>query len=87
MNDRCGRLDPGDFFYFEINLFREASSERGDLEISLSRDVIDRGIEGFDGGVYGQLDTDEDTHSKGDPYHAKKGPSFMVTKMAKGDIF
>jgi hypothetical protein len=37
--------------------------------------------------MYGHLDTDEDGHSKGDPYHGKKGPSFMVTKMAKRDGF
>jgi hypothetical protein len=87
LNDRCGCFDPGNFFYSEINFFGETSSERGDLEIGLSRDVIDRGIEGFDGGIYGHLDADEDGHSKGDPNDGKKGPSFMVTKMAKGDGF
>jgi hypothetical protein len=37
--------------------------------------------------MYGHLHTDEDSHSKGDSYHGKKSPSFMVTKMAKGDGF
>jgi hypothetical protein len=37
--------------------------------------------------MYGHLDTDKDSHSKGDPYHGKKGSSLMVTKMAKGDAF
>jgi hypothetical protein len=87
LNDRRSCFDPGNFFYLEINLFRKASSERGDLEIGLSRNVIHRGIEGFDGGVYGHLDADEDGHPKGDPYDGKKGPSFMVTKMAEGDGF
>jgi hypothetical protein len=85
--DRCSCFDSGDFFYFEIDLFREASSERSDLEISFSRDVINRGIEGFDGGVYGHLDADKDSHPEGDPYDGKKGPSFMVSKMAKRDFF
>jgi hypothetical protein len=49
--------------------------------------VIDRGIEGFDGGVYGHLDADEDSYSEGDAYDGKKGSSFMVSKMAQGDRF
>src|SRR4030042_2111395 len=53
LNDWCGRFDSGTFFYLEINLFRKASSERGNLKIGFPRDMIDGGIEGFDGRVNG----------------------------------
>jgi hypothetical protein len=49
--------------------------------------MIHRSVERFDGRVDGRLDTDEDAHSQGDPYHGKKGSSFVVTKMAEGDVF
>jgi hypothetical protein len=49
--------------------------------------MIHGGVEGFNGRVDGRLDTDEDSHSQGDSYHGKKGSSFMVTEMAKGDVF
>jgi hypothetical protein len=37
--------------------------------------------------VYGHLDADKDSHPEGDPYDGKKGPSFIVSKMAKRDFF
>jgi hypothetical protein len=87
LNDGCGCFDPRNFLYLEIDLFRKASSERGDLEIGFSRDMIDGRIEGFDGGVNGGLNADKDSDSQGDPYHGEEGPSFMIAKMTKGDVF
>jgi hypothetical protein len=40
LNDRCSSLDSGNFFYLEKNLFGKASSERGDLKIGLSGDIV-----------------------------------------------
>jgi hypothetical protein len=37
--------------------------------------------------VNGHLDADKDTHSKGNPYNREEGPSFMVAKVAEGDVF
>jgi len=86
LNHRGRRFDPRDFFYFEIDLFRKSSSEGGDLEIGFSRDMIYRDIEGFDGGVNGHLDTDKDTHSKGNARNREEGSSSMVAKVTEGDI-
>jgi hypothetical protein len=87
LNDGCGCFDSGNFLYLEVDLFRKAPSKGGDLEIGFSGDMIHGGVEGFNGRVDGRLDTDEDGHSQGDSYHGKKGSSFMVPKMAEGDVF
>jgi hypothetical protein len=86
LNNRGRRFDSGDFFYFEIDLFRKSSSEGGDLEIGFSGDMIYRGIEGFDGGVDGHLDTDKDTYSKGNARNREEGSPSMVAKVTEGDI-
>jgi hypothetical protein len=49
--------------------------------------MIHGGVEGFNGGVNGRLDTDENGHAQGDSYYGKNGSSFMVAEMAEGDIF
>jgi hypothetical protein len=87
LNDGCGGFDPRNFFYLEIDLFRKPSSERGDLEIGFPRDMIDGGVEGFDGGVNGRLNAHEDSDSQGDPYQGEEGPSLMIAKMTEGNIF
>jgi hypothetical protein len=86
LNHRGRRLDPRDFFYFEIDLFRKSSSEGGDLEIGFARDMVYRDIEGFDGGVNGQLDADKDTYAKGNARNREKGSSSMAAKVTEGDI-
>jgi hypothetical protein len=37
--------------------------------------------------VNGRLDTDENGHAQGDSNHGKDRSSFVVTKMAEGDVF
>jgi hypothetical protein len=87
LNDGCGCLYSGNTFYPGIDVFRKTPSERSDLEIGFSRNMIHGGVEGFNGCVNGRLDTDEDTHSQGDSYYGKNGSSFMVAEMAEGDVF
>jgi hypothetical protein len=48
--------------------------------------MVYRGVEGFDGGVNGCLNTDKNAYSQGDSYNGKKGSPFVVIEMAKGDV-
>jgi hypothetical protein len=84
--DGRGCFDSGNFFYLEIDFFRKASSERGHLDIGFSRDMIDGGVEGFDGGMNGGLNADEDGDSESNPDHGEEGSSLMVAKMTESNV-
>jgi hypothetical protein len=86
LNDRCGRLHPGDFLYLEIGFLGKASPIRGHLEVCFSGNLIDGRIERLNGGMDRQLDADKDAHAKDNPHQGEDSSHFIDTKVPEGDL-
>jgi hypothetical protein len=87
LNDGRGCFDSGNFFYLEIDFFGKTSAERGDLEIGFSGDMINGGVEGFDGGMNGGLNAYKNSDSQSNSHHGEERPSLMIAKMTEGNVF